>query len=508
MVLQLVASLLACTATETMTEAPPPQPEPQGAALVVLVVVDQLSTALLERALPMMDGGIARMTTEGWAGRARYPHASLLTAPGHATLSTGASPAVHGIIGNSWVEDGVVVTSTRPEALMAPTIGDVVAAGQGRVASLSYKDRGAVLLGGPDADLLAWWDRQSEALVARRGTSRSPMLPAARVEAVAGQPWVALYPERYAALMPDAGEQEDGSEAGGITFPHPAPGTLGSRALRGSPAAGTLLTDAAIATVTDLALGTDSHPDLLTVSYSHTDYVGHAFGPKSWEAVDNLVRLDDELQRLFDHLDDQVGPGRYAVVLTADHGAADRVEQYVQRKAFGERMAASLRPHGIEVRFVRPHLFLQPNDGAAVQHAIEAARSVPGVAAAVAGDPESIPPETPYATAIAASLYPPRSGDVYVLLEEGGAWGSGRGPKGMEHGTPYDYDAVVPLLAMGPGVGDATPGTVDARQIAPELAALLGVQPPAKARQPRFSAGSTVPPAAPRPRVPEPPSGR
>lgn len=454
---------------------------PERPRLVVWIVVDQLPERLLDRARPHVVGGLARLLgPEAWTGVAEYAHASTLTGPGHATLATGASPSVHGIVSNHWYQGEESYNCADLDLLLAEPAADRVAAAGGRVVALSHKDRGAVFLGGGHARAVVQYDKDSGRFVGAPWADLD-------LEPLRAEPWQPAHPELYASFGPDDREVERGPD--GATFPHDIrdPGHF-----LYSTAAGTALVNAAIAGVDAEELGRDEIPDLLTLSFSHTDYVGHAYTSESWEALDALLGVDRDLGRLFDHLDQVVGEGRWTAVLSSDHGAAPDVSRRIEPSAvlaLGEAALSALGHEG-SLRAFEPYVALpstitDPDARlTAAQAVAEAMAQAEGVAAAWAwraGLPESVP----HGAAVLEAIHPERAGDVYLYLEEETLFTFRGHPTGTSHGSPWSYDRRVPLLLVGAGIqpGEGTE-PVDVRQVAPTVAALLGVPPPAQAEQP------------------------
>lgn len=480
-------SLLACGPKP----APAPEaPEPviEVAAphrLAVILVVDQLPVELFERMRPHYTGGFARLAGEqSWVGTSRYHHSVALTCPGHATLATGASPKTHGIIGNAWVEEGEVLYCGDIANLRSEGLADSVKRSGGTVAAFSLKDRAALMLGGRTPDAQAWY-------LKKQGTwseGAPEWLPTEPIQAALTQGWEARRPELYATLQEDDNPWEEIHEPlGGTTFPHTAPGVDNPALFRMLPASGTLLTDIAIESLDRLALGSDDVGDLLAVSYSQTDYIGHAFTAQSWEAMDGLLALDADLGRLLDALDAKVGAEHYAVFLTADHGAAPGTAKRVDPEGLEEAIQQAVTDAGLEGEALIGETTVYLPDGPEEARAA-AARAVAalfddreGFAGAWAWRVDGLPEDTPHREAIAASLHPERAGDVTMLLEEGVLLAYEGSVRGTSHGTPYDYDTRVPLLVHGATLGTAPGSEVDARSIAPTLAAWLGVEAPADA---------------------------
>lgn len=448
--------------------------------LVVYVVVDQLPVALLERARPALSGGLARLLgPDAYTATARYSHAATLTCPGHATLSTGAPPSVHGIVSNEWLgPDGPVYCGDLDLLLAEPLAHRVVAAG-GRVVALSHKDRGAVMLGGRDATVVHY-------------DGKGGGFTGAGWAAIDLAPWLsAPWEPRDAALYASLGDDDRPEEAGcdgRATFPHEV---SDPRRFPCSAAAGEALVEVALAGLQAERLGRGDAVDLLTLSFSNTDYVGHAYTSESWEALDALLVVDEALGTLFDRLDQEL-PGRWSAVLTSDHGAAPSGGPRVDPVALKAAADSALRAIGLEgsVRFSDPdvHLPELPADRReeASRALADAITALDGISAAWPWRLEGgLPDDAPHADAIRHAVHPDRSGDIYVVLDEQALYlyrGDGRG---TSHGTPHAYDQQVPLMLLGAGVRPGRAADdVDVRRVAPTVARLAGVEPPAQADQP------------------------
>ena len=287
---------IACAGTPA-AQSGPVAPEATAAAptkanpprLVVYIVVDQLSQGHLDRWGHLLSEGLERLLGEdAFRATGVYPHAATETCPGHATLATGASPAVHGIVANHFTLDGKPAYCLDATPMPAESIGDSARREGRQVAALSIKDRGATLIGGSDPSLVVWFDRKAgQELTGSYQTPvplTPPLVPQSTWMAWAGSAWELHAPEQMAALgIPD--QQDHERDPGvGTTFPHPAGDlTTGPAGLAGrlmyTPAGGDYLTAAGLAAVDRLGLGQGTAPDLLGLSYSHFDGVGHAFTP-------------------------------------------------------------------------------------------------------------------------------------------------------------------------------------------------------------------------------------
>jgi arylsulfatase A-like enzyme len=456
--------------------------------LVVYIVVDQLPLSLFEPVKPYLKAGFSRFTgDEGFLTTARYAHAVTYTGPGHATLSTGASPSVHGIVSNGWMEDGErVYCCATVKNMNAEALADRVKAAGGKVASVSLKDRGAILLAGSSPDALIYFDKKA-------GSFTGPDWAKADITAVLESEWQTRLPQALQALYPDEQDHEPADSWGTASFPHPPIGVENAAFFPYHPHAGTVVTDIAIEAIDQLDLGADDQPDLLTVSYSQTDYVGHMFSPQSREALDAMLVLDEDLQRLFVHLDTQVGADKWTAVLTADHGAAPGTARRIDQEAFNKAAQKAFNDAGFEgeIAFIEPTFNLpaavsaDPEKRArATQAIVDAIGDYDGIAGAWAWREEGgFPKDIPYRQSYIESVDNVRSGDVFVMIESGVLFTWKGASTGTSHGTPYDYDAVVPVMAYGKNIEPGTSEQVDVRQIAATVGALLGVGAPAQGMQ-------------------------
>lgn len=481
----LLLPLLACASRPVQPVEAAAAPPVERPSLVVLLVVDQLPVSLFDRVSPHFTGGFARLQAEGsWVGTARYAHASAMTCPGHATLSTGSSPVTHGIVGNDWFEAGEARYCGDIENLRADTLADRIHAAGGTVAALSLKDRAALMLGGRSPDLSVWYTKKSGWW---RDGSPEWLPPKAAIDQVLSTPWEPRQPELYATWFPDEQSFEERVEPWTESFPHTAPGVERPALLLLLPGAGGLLADAAIAALDHLDLGADAVPDLLAVSWSQTDYIGHAFTPKSWETADALLTLDQDLGRLFDALDAQVGAGKWTVALSSDHGACDGdgprlsnalVEKVAKEAANGAGLAG-------DVPFLDNHLFLPAGDeavrAAAARAVAAAVAKLDGVTGAWAWRLDPMPADVPERERIERSLHAERAGDVFVLTGPQVVLDFDGLNRGTTHSQPWEHDTVVPLLMRGPGIPAVRGAQSDPRAIAPTLAAVAGVELPKNA---------------------------
>ncbi|MDE3157861.1 MAG: alkaline phosphatase family protein [Acidobacteriota bacterium] len=506
--------------------------------LVVLLVVDQMRADYVDKFRFQWTGGLKRLVEEGaWFRNAAYPYAATETCVGHATISTGALPATHGMISNEWWDRdlGKRVTCTAdPTVKNVGYAGATVAGGDSavkmllpafaeelkfqsgegtRVVTFSLKARASITMGGRTADAVTWFDPSVGAWTTSSAFPVAPFVEEyARAHPVSrdyGKTWAPLlpassylYPETAVGAVPPSGY--------GAAFPHPLRGKPDSTTAdalfysqwQASPYADAYLAQLAEAAVDKLGLGRRAGTDFLAVSFSSVDYVGHAFGPRSWEIQDILARLDRDLGTLFSDLDRAVGKGNYVVAFSADHGVvpipddlikSGREAGWLNLAEVRARIEAALEPF----HFAKPiiseiaatDLYFAPGvydklraDPAARNAVLKAIAAVPGVAAVYGAEELEDRPATrsPLRTAQANSFFPARSGDLLLVPQPYWPWDSSEPGKsrsyGTTHGTPYAYDQRVPVLFMGYGI---RPGeyfaSVTPADIAPTLAALCRV---------------------------------
>lgn len=516
-------------------------PGPTAPKLVVLVVVDQLPSWAFERDRPHYKAGFARLLREGGYVRAgELPYASPFTATGHASIATGAPPAVHGVLGNLWyrrsegrgrvaeydpnatafsvaVSHGGELSgdnAVSAKALRVDGIADTLRrASHGRAHSIaiSLKPRAASFMTGRRPDLAVWYEAAGGGMTTSR--AYAPTVPSWLVDHARTHPvsrffkesWTPLDAELLASatgILDDA--PGEGSVHGfGPTFPHDlAASDAPARAFVHTPYADEVVLEAAIAALDAMQLGTDNVPDLLAISFNAHDYVGHVWGPDSWESLDLTLRLDVTLGRLFDALDERLGRAGWAVVLTSDHGATPVIERgrdHGRRirsdeiKSAAEAVLVGRLGKGpwiasIEAGnvYLMPAVASAPDGDGALTAAADAIGRLPGIAAAgrvdrIAGRCET---RSGLERAICHSIVSAESGEIYVVPTAGSLISDYT--FGTHHDAPFDDNRLVPILVMAPGLAPQT-GTGSLLQVAPTVAALLGVPaPPAATARPLF----------------------
>jgi predicted AlkP superfamily pyrophosphatase or phosphodiesterase len=512
---------------EAQTRVDAPRP-----SLVVLLVVDQMRADYVNRFRGDWTGGLKRMLDHGaWFSRAAFPFMNTATCAGHATVSTGTFPRVHGIIQNAWYDRGTrrQVTCTADATaralgygvepvggdsghrLLVPTFADRMREQLGsRVVSLSLKARSAIMLAGRHGEAVTWLTSSLDGWQTSTAFSAAPVpavqqfVDAAPIAADYGKSWTLRLPaSRYQGV--DAGEKEDPPAGWTASFPHVLAGS-GKRPDQAfyeqwqhSPFADAYLGRFAAALVESLQLGKRGSPDILGIGFSSPDTAGHAFGPSSREVQDIFARLDDTLGILFERLDALLGRDGYVVALTADHGVAPIPEQLRRTGASGGRLSASKLHDLIEeaaqgagpgkyvVRvsgavnevYFEPGMYDRLRSQPAVMDTVmKRLGDQPGIARVFRRDELGDAAGTSDRLRRSAALgyVPERSGDLILAPASGWTFAS----SGTSHGTANDYDQQVPVILMGPRIkaGEYREAATPA-DLAPTLAALMGVAMPA-----------------------------
>ena len=531
----LVAVLLAFL---WLVDAPGAQGQagaPADIKLVLLIAVDQFRYDYLTRFRAEYTGGVATLLARGATfTQAFLDHYPTVTAVGHSTMLSGAIPAVSGIIGNDWYDRTASATVTSvsdpdtqlvggagpgssPRRLLVSTLSDEMknavthlpAEAAPKVFGLSLKDRSAILAAGHRADGAYWLDVKTGVFVTSTYYRAEPHAWAAQfnkaapADKYAGRNWELLDGSGSARMMP------------------PMPGALLYAAVYGSPFGNELLKDLAVAAIEGERLGQRGATDLLAVSFSSNDTVGHTFGPDSPEVRDMTVRIDRVIGELLTRIDSLVGLDHVLVAFTADHGVAPVPEVQQQRKLPGGRMkseelfgpiAAALTAKYGEGKWILATAGTSPY----LNHALIAEKRLdPSEVRRVAAVAASAVPHVAHVYTreqllsgevsadligrrISRGYNQQRSGDLEIVLDA--YWL--RASAGTTHGTPYSYDAHIPLVLMGPGIKPgAYSETIALNDLAPTLATLLAVENPSgssgrvlvEALVPAGSAGTKVP---------------
>lgn len=528
----LTVALTALVATPALA-APPPRPK-----LILAISVDQLSSEVFNRYRSTYAGGL-RTLADGIAYPAGYQsHASTETCPGHSTILTGRHPSGTGIVSNSWYDKslGTMVycvavpnqpdpNARGPQNMRVTTLGDWIKAAEpgARSFAVSGKDRAAITMGGKTADGVYWWADGAGFVTSKyAGPADEKVIgPANDFNAALRARWSArvpiLWPVVSKACTAIATPHRFGElDMSGKVPPELAAGVTEKpwfldtpgfqEALRASPLFDSVVTDFAIELLAREGLGKGPDTDVLAVSLSATDYVGHRFGNRGAEMCVQQAALDATIGRLLAAVKALKVP--VMVVLTADHGATDAAE----REHDHDPKASRLDGRGFVKELndaLRKQLDLKSNpiEGDDPQQLVIVAGPGPALPdrvrdAAIAWlkqrpevreiytraqiEEAAVPRGTSADTLttlqrLNSSYDKDRSGDIAVVFNARTSFGIPRkiGDSVAGHGTPWDYDRQVPILFWWPGSPSETrTAPAETVDIAPTLAAVAGITPP------------------------------
>jgi hypothetical protein len=473
---------------------------PKKPKLVLAIVIDQFRYDYLTRFRSEYHSGFERLLTHGAVfTNARYIHFPTVTAVGHSTFMSGATPAISGIIANDWYDrdEGKTVTSvsdtntkllggsgnsagSSPHRMLVDTVGDELKMadnGKSKVIGISLKDRAAILPSGHMANGAYWFDAKSGNFVS--STYYFADLPA----------WV----KDFNGARP--ADQYHGAHW--MSKVMPTEGAALYAAIDASPFANEMIERLAETAIQAEQLGQRDVTDLLAVSFSANDYVGHELGPDSPEVHDMSLQTDKVLEKLFKAIDEKLGLDNVIIVLTGDHGVDPLPEVNAQRKMPGGRL-----PLGIVSKTVQAALVKKYGEGAWIvsnaEHSIylnleliaqknlsavdvdrtaaEAATAIPHVFRVYTREqlingvfPDEI------SRRVMNGYFPRRGADVEVLLDPYWIFTQ----TGATHGAAFGYDTHVPVIFMGPGIrGGRYSNAIAVNDVAPTLATMLDVETP------------------------------
>lgn len=534
--LAMLALGLQMTVVQGFAQISPKTPATdQAPKLVVGIVIDQMRWDYLYRFAPLFrqNGGFKRMMQEGFScDNTQIGYTPSITACGHSGIYTGSVPAIHGITGNAWwdalqkrsvycTEDksvsGVGAKGSgdgqmSPRNLQTTTISDELRLStnfKSKVIGIAIKDRGAILPAGHSANGAYWFDSKSGDFIT--STYYTDQLPewvnqfnSRKVpDSLLNLGWQkALKDDVYPVYATADEKPYEGTPFGKNQTKMPydlkRTGNEGYAKLPSTPHGNTITAEMAKAAVIAEDLGKDNVTDLLAVSFSSPDYIGHAFGPNSWELVDNYVRLDEELGKLFDFLDAKVGKGKYTAFLSADHAVAHVPGFMKENKLPGgtvneKNMLADLNAvvkdkFGVEGAVVSLYNYqvhldrdkldsLKADKTGIINAIISFLKKKESVSNAFAtADILTTPIPKVLREKLANGFFYNRSGDVQIILKPGYIDG---GATGTTHGLWYPYDAHIPLLWYGWGIKKGRSAReVHMHDIASTIAALLHIQEP------------------------------
>jgi predicted AlkP superfamily pyrophosphatase or phosphodiesterase len=506
--------------------------------LVVGIVVDQMRQEYLYRyESKFSEGGFKRLMNNGFMlTNAHYNYVPTETGPGHASVFSGTTPSIHGIVANDWYdrklkrevncvndEKQIAVGGEGKSGMVSPwrmlstTITDELKLStqkKAKVVGISIKDRGAVLPAGHNPDGAYWYDAKTGNFIT--STYYKTALPdwvakfnsLKRPDYFLSQEWKTLLPiEQYKESDGDDSPYEGrmkGKER--ATFPYNLPELKklngGYELVGNTPFGNNLIAELAKQALEGEAMGKDDVADFLAISFSSTDKVGHNVGPNAIEIEDTYLRLDRTLEDFFTTLDAQVGKGAYTVFLTADHGVADVPQSMIDNKM----PAGYFRPSFVESAlndflqkyfpgkkviekmtdeqvYINQEVFSEDpkTSGIELLIATELVRkflmNTDGIAQVFT---ESILMQASYDEQsvkgkVVRGFNAKRSGNLMFVLEPGWiSWGSATG---TTHGSAYSYDTHVPILFYGKGIKKGSSSVYHPiTDIAPTLSVLLKIK--------------------------------
>lgn len=526
------AALLWCVAL-TLALAPTfaaqtvqPAPRARAPKLIVLISIDQMRGDYIDKFQHQWSKGLKRLITEGaWFRQADYPYYNNVTCAGHASISTGTVPAIHGMVLNQWWERnnsrlvsctddeshklityGIPVTGVGHSArqLLSTTLADELrlqGSAAPRVVSISLKARSAISLGGHKPDAVIWLDEADGEWVTSTAFGSAPTaffadyIARHPLRGEMGRRWDrSLQLDRYVGDY----SSQDRRRIALVTdeFPHTVKGTgaeVGGAftdAWESSPFSDQYLAALATTAIDAMKLGRGPGTDFLAIGFSALDKVGHDFGPDSHEVQDVLIHVDARLGALLDKLDREVGKGNYVVGLSSDHGVspvpervkargidAGRISTTAMGRAIDEVLARELGGGPYRTRVIYNDIYF--NDGVylqltqnakAMDAVLSTLRTIEGVWRVYRK--QELTAADPFTRQSALSHYEGRSGDLKVLARAYWIYSTST----TTHGTGHGYDTRVPVILFGAGIkpGEylAPSSPID---IAPTIAFLSGI---------------------------------
>jgi predicted AlkP superfamily pyrophosphatase or phosphodiesterase len=525
--------LAACRSPSPTRVVPPAHPR-----LVVLIVIDQLPSWMFERDRALFTGGLGRLLREGgYVRHGELPYANTFTAPGHAMIGTGATPNLHGVVGNQWWRRAEQREQPAERDLSSPVLplgpvdkellADLGASSRalrisgvadalrvathdrGRSIAIGLKARAACFLAGKQPQLAVWYEPLAGGMTTSAAYASVPppwLQQLARTKPASrfvGQTWLPL----DAALLarhtgiPDDAPGEGALHGLGVAFPHLV---HDAEELVHTPFADEIVMDTALAALDPMQLGADDVPDLLAISFNAHDYAGHNWGPDAWETLDLTLRLDASLGTLFSELDRRVGADGWAAVLTSDHGATPLPERSAvpgakrlppaDIAAAGGALVAKVSSD--EVFMTPAWRALPPGEQHAALGAVAASirAAFPDLDVFESADASHCA-EPGLAGDVCRAIVPGESGELYLAPHRGFVITEYK--TGTHHDAPNTDNQQVPILVRAPGLHPQTIERASSLQIAPTVAALLGVPPPPAATAPPLFGIAARPPARP-----------
>tara|TARA_R110002073_G_scaffold233329_1_gene394506 strand:+ start:7020 stop:8672 length:1653 start_codon:yes stop_codon:yes gene_type:complete len=499
--------------------------------LVVGIVVDQMRYEYLTRFQKRFgQGGFMRMINDGYnCKNNHYNYVPTYTGPGHASIFTGTTPKYHGVIANGWYDketkknvycagdDSVTSVGTEsnagqmsPHRMKTTTFADenrLFTQLRGKTIGISIKDRGAILPAGHTANAAYWFQGKLEGnfITSTHYMNELPNWVKTYNKSNSVSKYMKVWNTLYdISTYVESGNDLNEFEGGFVgketaTFPYDLKALSaengGFDILKSTPFGNSIVTDFAIAAIDGEQLGQDNITDVLAVSFSSPDYIGHNFGVNSKEVQDTYIRLDQDLERLFKALDTKVGKGNYTVFLTADHGAVQvpsylksvkipagyvsstqtklKFKAFLKEKYNNDELVESVSNNQVFLnreKIKQLGLDLHKVQDAIVNEIINY-RNIDKAYTAYAMS------NTSYSSGIEKLLQngfsQKRSGDVIYVYDPATISYS---LTGSTHGSGMSYDTHVPLLFYGNGINKgSTVERTDIVDIAPTISSLLGI---------------------------------
>lgn len=503
--------------------------------LVVGIVVDQMRWDYLFRFNKLFkpNGGFARLMNDGFSCNNTFiPYTPTVTACGHTCVYTGTVPGIHGITGNAWYDknlnrtvycsedkavEGVggkdeVIGQMSPKNMLTTTICDELRLAsnfKNKVIGIALKDRGSILPAGHSANAAYWYDGKSGNFIT--STYYMKALPnwvnsfnnRKLVDSLYGLNWTTiLNKDQYLTYATEDIKEYEAKPFGKdqLGFPYDLSKFIGKdfSKISTTPHGNTLTTEMAKAALIAEKLGKGNYTDFLAISYSSTDYIGHSFGPNSWEMVDDYVRLDQELGNLLDILDKELGKGAYTVFLTADHAVAHipgfmkenklpggTIDEEAGLKTVNKKLkeifgfdSLIVSMYNYQITFNHPSIKNNNiNKDKLTNWVIDYFSQMDGISRVFKiDDLMTTPINKNLKEMLVNGYYPSRSGDVQLIYKPGYIDGKSTG---TTHGLWNPYDSHIPLLWYGWGIKKGSTHKENyMTDIAPTVAALLKIQMP------------------------------
>lgn len=492
----------------------------QRPKLVVGIVVDQMKPDYLQRFYnDFSANGFKRLLSEGYSfHNTHYNYLPTYTAPGHASIYTGATPSAHGIVGNDWFsrqlgkeryctddpEVQIIGNSSKgddpmsPKNLLTTTITDELRLStnfKGKVIGMSIKDRGAILPAGHFANWAFWYSKTGSFI---SSTFYGPKLPIWVDEFNNEKHYLPYLTRKWELLKPLSTYDESLADenpyegklykADKAVFPYDLKSMYEKNdagVIRATPFGNNLLAEFAQRAIEKEELGKDDITDFLAVSFSSTDYVGHILGPRSIELQDTYLRLDETIADFLQYLDKTVGKGNYLLFLTADHAGAENVmflrdQKYNVSNIEPKDITTGLRKFSTEtygedliqnysnfnVYFDKSKLKSKSIDLAKVKQSFKDYLMTQEHVKRVYNEEEILADSSNdfHLHCIARGYNPKESGDLVILYKPGFIE---YGSTGTTHGTTYPFDTHVPLIFFGWNI---KPGGTHERKVITEIA--------------------------------------